>query len=387
LAGTWFEGVAFVAFVLSGVVLKEPAPFDLLVMALLGVGLLNGKLPLQRLRHATAIHLTVWVFVLSNFVPLNGSLLFIFVSLYMFALMYFMRMYVTSRERMFGVLLGYWVAGLISVLAALFSEVTGIGHDLIWYSGGTRARGFFKDPNVFSTFLLPLLLLMIDEIVDPAFTHRRWPTWVKLVSVLLLVGGIFFSYSRSAWVNTALALLIYGTLLALRGKRQHGLRLLRFILVIGTASVVGITVLLLSRPEMLNLFQARAQVTQSYDNERFSTHLEGLYIALDTPQGIGPVRFPGAHQLYIKTLTEQGMLGLLPLILLLVIFGFNIWRLAWQEKEKCYGLSAKVLFAVWITFVINGFVIDMIHWRHFFVALGLIWALMPPATKTSPGSS
>ncbi len=365
-----FDSAVFIAFLLSSVVRVEPAPFDVLIVLLLGVGLFNGKLSTSTLGGSSFIHATIWLFILSHFIPLRGGLLFIFISLYMLILMYFFKMYVTSEHRMRVLVTGYWSAALIVTLSVMLGLV-GWGSDLTWYAQGTRAQGFFKDPNVFSTFLIPILLITFDEIIDPALL--RWPVWIKWGSLLLFAAGIFFAYSRAAWGNVGLALLIYGGLKLLKG--HHTARLLTTFSLAALFSVLTIVTILTLRPDMLHIFRWRTQAVQTYDIDRFARHEEGLILAMQSPLGIGPNRFPGAHQLYVKTLVEQGVLGLVSLLALLMPLTFLLLRAAWREREKVWGVSPVVLFAVLVGLLVNSMVIDTIHWRHFFLILALGWVV------------
>src|SRR6201999_418133 len=79
---------------------------------------------------------------------------------------------------------------------------------------GTRARALFKDPNVFGPFLVPAILLLMQETLEPRLL--RSGRFFKLVMTAILLCGILFSYSRAAWLNFAVGVVAMGIIFALR---------------------------------------------------------------------------------------------------------------------------------------------------------------------------
>jgi hypothetical protein len=383
-----FDWMMFVALACSSVVFMEPAPVDLLLILLLIVGLLNGRLSPQRLHNAPLIHLSVWLLALTNLFamipggyPAPASLLFAAVSFYLLASMYLVKMYVTSPRQGHVILAGYWVAAGIAVgsvlpfYIGLQQHLTAPGLN----SGqlgviGLRARGLFKDPNVFGPFLVPLFLLVLDEWVEPTLT--RIPALLKGLTCSLVVVGIFLSFSRAAWVNLGVGVVLYTSINLLRGRRIK-----RLLVILGSgAAVAGLLVGLLfaSRPDLVNLFNWRLDLQQRYDSFRFARHQEGIMSAFTDPIGVGPGNFGGAHQLFVKTLAEQGWLGFAALLTLLFTLTARGLRTVFS---KVHGLSSAAVLAGLAGTLTNSFVIDTIHWRHFYLLLGLAWAMSDGAQE------
>ena len=134
---------------------------------------------------------------------------------------------------------------------------------------------------------------------------------------LVLTLGVVFSYSRAAWLNYAIGLIVLIAIAVLRSPDRRAISLLLVVLVSGAATagtIVG--------TGSLGFLQERAHL-QSYDTQRFGAQSYGLKTGLEHPFGVGPGQFDvispvSSHSLYIRSLSEQGLLGLLVIIALVV---------------------------------------------------------------------
>ena len=140
--------------------------------------------------------------------------------------------------------------------------------------------------------------------------------------------------------------------------------------------------LILSIDAVGSLFQERASLVQSYDagpQGRFGRHLAGFLLMLDFPFGIGPMQFTqyfteDPHNSFLDAFVAGGWLGGITHFLLMLVtlaFGFReVFRRApWQ----------RTYIAVYATFaaeVGESYIIDVQHWRHFYLLIGVIWGLM-----------
>ena len=80
-----------------------------------------------------------------------------------------------------------------------------------------------------------------------------------------------------------------------------------------------------------------------------------------------------SHSLYVRSLSEQGLLGLLTIIALIVgTLAFGAVNVL--HGRDTYGISAVALLAAWCGLVINSFFVDTLHWRHLWLLAALIWA-------------
>jgi O-antigen ligase len=112
--------------------------------------------------------------------------------------------------------------------------------------------------------------------------------------------------------------------------------------------------------------------------QRFGAQLSGIELAAKYPLGIGPGQFEAvspisAHSTYVRALSEEGVLGLLVLLaLLLLTLGFAA-RNAILGRDT-YGIGSAALLAAWCGLLANSVFIDTLHWRHFWLLAALIWA-------------
>jgi len=381
-------------FCLFSLVRIEPAPTDMLVMLLLLMGLLTGRLSLKALTGSSLVHLALGGFLVANLVSLiyvsavfEGAR-YLFITAYMIALVYFVKMYITSLQAMRTVMIGYLVSATLAVSLVTFGYL-GIGTEL-FVRYGTRAQGLFKDVNVFGPFLILMIIFLIDEVLHPCIFRGLYPA--KVLGIITLTTGVFLSGSRAAWGNLVLSLLVYFILVAKRASRTKIIHLLSLfrarIVYLLTLLIVGLLVLvvLLTRPGFLEFIQAfvteRARF-QIYDTTRFARQIEGLNAGLTHLIGVGPGMWVEAHSLYVRAFAEHGIFGLVTLLLCLVVLSVGTFFRALRESDKPYGLSAKVVFACLVGHLANSIVIDTIHWRHFWFILGLSWVVITVKGSTS----
>jgi O-antigen ligase len=277
--------------------------------------------------------------------------------------------YVTSEGRARLVLRGYLGAAAISSCLGVLGLLHVIpGYDLLTESD--RARGLFQDPNVFGPFLIPPALILVEEILRPRVLSARLPT--KALLLALLVTGVLFSYSRGAWLNLAVGLVVLGGVLALRGSARSALTLAAVAVLLALA--VGAVVVGTGSADFL-VERARPQ---TYDTQRFSGQRAGLAPAEEYPLGAGPGQFEAlagisAHSTYARAIGEEGILGV---IALLALLGYTLLMAARNAArgQGAYGIGSAALLAAWCGLLANSAFIDTLHWRHLWLVAGLIWA-------------
>ena len=201
-----FNAAVFVSFCLFGFVQIEPAPVDGLLMLLLALGVLTGQLSLSQLRGASVLHLAIWLFIALNVASIlaSASIMdstrYAAITIYLIGITYFVPLYITSQKAMQIVMSGYLLTALAN-MAFVFAGYFDIGPAGMFVDQ-TRASGYFKDPNVFGPFLIPLIVLLVDEIWHPALFRQR--NSLKILMVLMLSAGVFLSFSRAAWAISLL---------------------------------------------------------------------------------------------------------------------------------------------------------------------------------------
>jgi O-antigen ligase len=373
LALTNYDAAALLGFALLGIVLAEPAPADLVFFVVIAVGLVTGRFRLRRV--PPAVLAIIGVFFALNLlsavevVDMARALTFFATTIYVAVLGLWITGWITNRRRAKLAAGGYLVAAVAACalgLLALFVAVP--GRDLIVGEG--RIVALFKDPNVFGAFVIPVALILIEEILSPRLFRMRRVLKVCLLLVLAL--GILFSYSRGSWANLAVGVVVLLTVLALRrrgGRKVFPalcLMLVAGLLVAGAVSLSGSADFLVERAQL-----------QSYDADRFGAWVAGLEPAQQYPFGVGPGQFEqiasiSAHSTYVRTIAEQGLPGLLSIAALMI---FTLAAAVGNAAggRDTYGIGSAALLAAWCGLLVNSFVIDTLHWRHLWVVAALIW--------------
>ncbi len=374
LVVTRYDLAVSIGFLLLAVVLVEPAPSDALFGLVMAVAAVTGRFSLKRLpRTARAI---VGAFLILNLLSavdvvdwaVAGRFFLITLYLGMFSL--WLAAYVDRPERARRLVRAYlFAAVLFAVLGSLALFVHFPGSTVL-VGDGSRAKGLFKDPNVYGPFLVPVALILAEEILNPRLLRMRRMS--MLASFLALTLGIVFSYSRAAWLDYAVALVVLIGIVVLRRPDRRAISLVLVVLVSGLAiagAIVG--------TGSLGFLKERAHL-QGYDTSRFAAQARGLTAGVDHPFGVGPGQFDvispvSSHSLYVRSLSEQGVLGLLVIVVLVVgtlAFGaVNVLR-----GRDTYGISAAALTAAWCGLAVNSFFVDTLHWRHLWLLAALIWA-------------
>jgi hypothetical protein len=367
-----YDLLVLTAFSTVGLVWFEPAPFDVLLVLVLGLGLLNGRLRWPSSKRSVLVHIGLWGLVVINLlsgvvlVPMR-NLRFLAITLYVLALFCFVRMYVVDRHSARTVLTGYLASAVLNVLA-VFLGLAGVNLPIPVVRFSTRGAGFFKDPNVYGPFVLLAALWVADQFINRSLSMAR--TGALLLLTGLLGAGAMLSMSRAVWINLAFSGLLYVAFLL---RRAPGTDTARFSVLVVTVVLIALLALELSG---LDQVVRRPWDVYDYDYRRLAIQKRGIEAALTHPIGVGPGGWPNAHSLYVRTLAEHGVLGLGSLALLIGGLAFPLAHRAWEERHNEGLLSSAVLVASIGGQLINSLVIDSIHWRHLWILLGLAWSAL-----------
>jgi hypothetical protein len=269
-------------------------------------------------------------------------------------------------------------AYILSAIIATAAGYVGFFHltrDYQIFLYNDRVSATFKDPNVYGPFLVfPLLLLIIDFLT-------RGVRLGGLLIVAALLGGLFLSFSRGAWMHFAVSATVAVMLLvaATRDPRARN-RMLLFALASAGAGVL-LVLAFNSISSVHDLLIERAKALQPYDvgpGGRFWYQRLAISQILDHPNGLGPFEFSRLfggqqHDVYMQGFLVYGWLGgaaYLTLVLVTLVIGIRSALISapWQT----YLIAA---YAAFVGEAGEGFVVDTDHWRYFFLLLGLIWGL------------
>jgi hypothetical protein len=376
-----YDTAIAVGLLLMGVVRFEPAPPDMAFAVIMAVAAMTGRFRLNRVpllvRWIVGLLLVVNLLSMMDIVSTSIALRFLFITLYLAIFSLWLTGYVDSPSRARLVVVT-WLAiavfsAVISILA-LNLPIPGRSFILGSVDNGERASGFFKDPNVFGPFLVPIALIVLEQRISPIVPRllrlRSRTTWLVL---LVLTLGVLLSYSRAAWANYVIAVLVMLVASAMRkAGARRALRALAALLLVGS-----VTAVILSATGSIGLLEHRAKL-QSYDTGRFAAQSLGWELGWTHPLGIGPGQFesysPVASQsTFVRLWSEQGPLGLL-LYVALLLFTLVLALRNVVVGRDTHGIGSAALLGAWCGLILNSVVVDTLHWRHQWVIAALIWA-------------
>ena len=378
-SATLLHGALFLTILVSPFVFVEPSPYEAACALLALVCLVAGVRFDRKLLPLAALLL---IFNLGGLLTLvlprhdasgRDAAIYVAVSFYlaMTAVVYACLFSEDSLRRLIIMRRAYFIAAFIASLV-------GIGGYFGYLPGAAlydRARSTFKDPNVFGPFLVLPLVLLLQTIISPAMRPRHLILFGVLAFALLL------SFSRGAWAHFLLSAAI---VLVLTFLTAPNIRTRLRLVVLSAVGVIGLTALVagaLSVGSLAEMFQQRAKLTQSYDvgsGGRFGLQEKAVEAVLENPAGMGPFQFARVyggqqHNAYFQAFLVYGWIGGLAYVLLVVLtimIGFrqSIVATPWQP----YLIAALGTFC---GEAFESFVVDTDHWRHYFLALGLVWGL------------
>jgi len=362
----------------SSFVMVEPAPCDLLFALMLLVAVLTGH-ALVPSQLTPPVYIGLYVFVFANILSgmfcedVSESLRFMAVTIYMvvcfFAIAGLVKRYGTSMLEL--LIKAYCLAALCAALIGLLARFGLLPHaELFWQdASGHRIQSTFKDANVFAPFLVAAMMLALSRLVS---TNRSRIGY--FLCVVLYCLGVVMAFSRGAFVHLAVSLFVFVLCQLVVVRQRQVIRTLgRMILLLGLL-IVPAVIYVLSQSGQIEYLSTRMSL-QKYDQERFGTQALALATVEKVPWGIGAgqwtkARFGRAtHNLYLRVLVENGLLGAVGLGLYLAacLWACLQGMLARGRHVHLYVTCLAVLLGI----LVESIVIDTLHWRHFFFFLAI----------------
>ena len=383
-AARHLPAMLLVLMVSSAFAVVEPSPFDILSLLLFGLTAFVGlKLP----RQVGLPLLLAILFLLANllsFVEVSDfakAARYTAISAYMFVIwLLFASLFyrdAQTMQRMFW--RGYLIAALISAVIGIAAFLHLLPDAELFLKHG-RAKGLFKDPNVYGPFLVPVVLWVGTRLFAVEGIRRLG----YAVALAILLAGLLLGFSRAAWGNMVVATLV---LMLTRLTVTRSLRLLVSYVVSGGVAlgllIIGIAALL-QVPAVSQMMEKRASLVQEYDvgeTGRFGTQKRALLLGLQKPLGTGSgevrdefARYP--HNVYLLTLVENGWLGMASFAAFLLLqlgAGFRYLRdIGHHDIDNSVDETIVIVFAVLLTTILQSLFIDTLHWRHLFILLGVM---------------
>ncbi|MCP3914035.1 MAG: O-antigen ligase family protein [bacterium] len=363
---------------MSGYVINEPAPTDLLFLPVALVALLTAR-SLSPVPIGPGALLGMVLFAACNLLStlvaweLVHSLRFMVITFYLFGAAYC----IAALVHRYGdaivtpMFIGISIAALVTALIGILAHyhVLPNWQDYMRDASGIRIRSTFKDPNVFSPFLVSVVLWTFASGLE------RTPFgFARIVMATVYLIGILFSFSRGAYFNLGVTLIAFIALQVLVVRNPRVLKRLAVTIGLAAAIAVPSVVFVLAKSADVDYFVDRLSF-QGYDSDRFGTHRYALTVAADHPFGIGAgewkkPRFDRAmHNTYLRVLLETGWLGAVGFIM---VFGSCLLTMLREVVARGkYAVNIAACLAVVVGILAESMVIDTLHWRHLFVFLGL----------------
>jgi hypothetical protein len=278
-----------------------------------------------------------------------------------------------------GLVVGAMIAALAGI-AGYFNLVPG-GRDLLTLYD--RARGTFKDPNVYAAFLILPALLALQSVASDRFGKAlRNAIAFGVISLAILL-----AFSRAAWGGLILTAAFMLAMMVLTSRSQSQRSRIIVITLVAAVLAAALVAVLLSLDSVSDMFKQRASFDQSYDEGRFGRfgrHILGAEMALGLPFGIGPLQFnryfpEDTHNSFLNAFMSGGWLAGVcypALVFVTVLTGFRyvFVRVPWQP-------TYLAIFSAFLGTVGESFIIDTDHWRHFWLMLGVMWGMFVAAER------
>jgi O-Antigen ligase len=360
--------LAFVwlTFALSAIVFTEPAPVDALMLGVIAVLPLLG---LVRITPPLMLYLTIWLVAAAC--ALIGTLqasdptkalihtavtFFLTFSSFVIAGFVMRRPYKHTHLIMHA----YCFAAGITAVLALIGYLNLIPGAYELFTKYDRASGTFKDPNVgFSSFVWAGL-------------------WVAILGLAVLL-----SFSRGAWFNLGLSVAIFAYLAFVTAPSN--IQRVKILAAGIMAIFAGFAILIaaLQIDAVANMVAQRATLDQSYDQGpegRFGGQQKARKLIIESPLGIGAQQFAPQHHMeephnvYLAMFLNAGWLG--GLIFAIMVGLTCLYGLRHAFKRTSTQPLFLVAYACFVAHAVEGFVIDLDHWRHFHVLMALVWGMM-----------
>ncbi|BCJ90664.1 hypothetical protein IZ6_13990 [Terrihabitans soli] len=367
-------------FAFSGsFVLFEPSPYEVMFIPALLFAMLAGILVRPTILPLTVLMILFQiggVIALFQVFDEPKTKMYVVVSLFMGANAIFYAL-VLSRyplERFAAIKTGYILTAVLAALLGIAGYFGVMGETLTLYG---RAKGLFKDPNVFAPFLiLPLILMLQDMLTGKS---RNMILLAPPFGIILI--ALLLAFSRAAWAHFMLSAgLAVIFLLVLSPSARLRMRVI-VVSILGAAALGAGLVAILAIPAISKTFMARLSL-QSYDTGpggRFTNQLQSLPMILDNPMGLGPFKFGeifhvDTHNTYLNAFFSYGWLGwgsYAMLVLLTWLFGVRALM-----RPSPFQRPLGALLATYIGLSLMSFVIDTDHWRHYFLILGCTWGFI-----------
>ncbi len=368
-------------FISSFFVKVEPAPSDVFFMLAFAACLTGGLRFVPALMPLFFLLLVYNVSVLVSYtlIPYDrlDSKAFIIGLVYTTASAVFFAAYVNEdpARRYRQIIKAYWFGATVGAALGLVSYFKIEPFYAYFPDFGGRALGGYKDPNVFSTWLVLPMVTMLQAFMLGSLRLRP----VAIISFLMIFAALFLAFSRGAWINGLMgsAMTIAFTYLLSPSRQLRGR--IAFSAAVGVTILAVILVILLSIPATRELFLDRFTLVKDYDageTGRFGNQLNANPKLMQLPFGFGPYQFGAIydlapHNTFLNSFSSGGWIGGFAFLLFVIssiVVGFRTMFI--RTPFQPYTIP---VFSCFVAVTFQGIQIDTEHWRHLYWMTGLVW--------------
>ncbi len=377
----FLDGFLWAFIALGSFTFIEPAPYDLLSLAIVPLWAFGG---FRIHRSIVPFFVLLGLYNVGGLISLvpwhhaPNSGIWIFYSVYLSVSALFFAIFFGERtERRMKICLDAYLASCIFAAVLGVIGYFDLGATAKWFAPEARATGPFKDPNVMGSYIIFGFIYLLQLLL----TGKARRPWLVVPAALLLLLAILLSFSRGSWGATVLATLMTTGFAYVSSEDR---RVRRRIVVLFFAVVAMAALALaaaLSVEQIREMLANRAQLAQDYDageRGRFGNQLRSIPMLIELPNGFGPYRFNvffglDPHNSYISAFASYGWLGGFAFLLLVAVTTFVGFRLSLAPSP--YRGPAQIVWTALFMYFLQAVQIDIDHWRFVFLLLGALWGL------------
>jgi hypothetical protein len=377
----WFVGLWIFG---GGIILFEPSPYEFAFVIVLGLAVL-ARVNIYRANLSLLVILLCFIpfSLIAAFqvrhTPLPQAVVFAVVTMFMLMTAFFVANYVAEKTyaRMRVIVWAYTAIALLSAIVSILAYM-GVMPSADLFLRYGRAKAMFKDPNVYGPFLILPAMYALQRVLLGQNLKR---SIIAGTIFMILFVGVFASFSRAAWGHLAGSMIVlFALAFIFEAHARDKVRMLLLLLVGGGMLLVALLGII-SIPAVNKLFEVRASAAQNYDtgeSGRFGRQGYAFELALAHPWGLGPLEFQNLriveapHDSYVTTIHHYGWGGAMCYIAMIILTLYRGARGLMQNRNR---LLLIPLLAVYIPLIIEAAIIDIDHWRHYFLVVGLIWGV------------
>jgi O-antigen ligase/polysaccharide polymerase Wzy-like membrane protein len=275
---------------------------------------------------------------------------------------------------------GAVICSVIGIVQALLAIFAGVYLGIIYTYVGTimldlpRVASTWLDPNIFGLYLMPAV---------PLAWGIPMKQWQKTIVLVLLLVGIGLSYSRTAWVSTAISAWIIWVVSIVRPSRQFSGS---FSIPLRWFLVFIVTIMWTAVGLRLGLWDALVDLNRDAFEGRIDMSLAGLKYFESSPLfGIGVGNFLllsdlFTHNSYLSVLIEYGLIGGLAWFSLLTVTAWRGLKLALQPYRFGLRPLGVVCFSAFSGLLIGGTAIEIENDKFVWLSIALVTILSRPRT-------